>query len=87
MDSPRFPVFESRILEMVVCPHLLFGIYLFGDFCSRTIWALREIAGASPVVVPAVSSGLSVVSFAELLAGEVFVVNFGGTLHRIIPAP
>jgi len=46
-----------------------------------------RVAGASPVVVPAVSSGLSVVSFAELLASEVFVVNFGGTLHRIIPAP
>jgi len=65
----------------------LFGVYLFGDFCLGTIWALREIAGAPPLVVPAISSGLSVVSFAESLAGEVFVVDFGGTLHRIIPAP
>jgi len=65
----------------------LFGIYLFGDFCSGTIWGLREIAGAKPLVAPAVSSGLAVVSFAESLAGELFVVDFGGTLYRIVAKP
>lgn len=65
----------------------LFGVYLYGDFCSGTLWALREIAGVPPLVVPAISSGLAVVSFAESLAGELFVVDFGGTLHRIVATP
>lgn len=65
----------------------LFGIYLFGDFCSGTIWALREIAGGAPLVIPAISSGLSVVSFGESLSGEVYVVSFGGTLHKVIMPP
>ncbi|MDH3314602.1 MAG: PQQ-dependent sugar dehydrogenase [Gammaproteobacteria bacterium] len=65
----------------------LSGVYLFGDFCSGTIWTLREISGGAPLVVPAVSSGLSVVSFGESLAGEVYVVNLGGTLHKVITPP
>lgn len=64
----------------------LAGVYLYGDFCSGTIWALRETTGAAPVVQPAISSGLSVVSFAESNDGEQYVVDLGGTLHRIVPA-
>ena len=65
----------------------LFGAYLFGDFCSGTIWTLREMPGAAPLVEAAVSSGLSVVSFAQSNDGEVYVVNLGGTLHKVVPLP
>jgi len=65
----------------------LFGVYLFGDFCSGTVWTLREISGGAPRVAAAVNSGLSVVSFGQSLDGEVYVVNLGGTLHKIIPLP
>jgi len=65
----------------------LFGVYLFGDFCSGTIWTLRETSGGAPLVESAISSGLSVVSFGQSLDGEVYVVNLGGTLHKIIPLP
>jgi hypothetical protein len=65
----------------------LTGAYLFGDFCSGTIWTLREMPGAAPVVEAAISSGLSVVSFGQSIDGEVYVVNLGGTLHKVIPSP
>lgn len=65
----------------------LVGDYLFGDFCSGTIWNLREISGGAPLVTPAISSGLSVVAFGQSLDGEVYVVDLGGTLHKIIPLP
>lgn len=65
----------------------LAGAYLFGDFCSGTIWTLRQQAGAAPLVEPAISSGLSVVSFGQSHDGEVYVVNLGGTLHKVIAAP
>lgn len=65
----------------------LFGIYLFGDFCSGTIWALREMAGGAPLMQAVIGSGLSVASFGQSNDGEVYVVNLGGTLHKIIPTP
>lgn len=65
----------------------LAGVYLYGDFCSGTIWALREMAGAAPAVQPVISSGLSVVSFAEAVDGELYVINLGGTLHRLVAGP
>jgi glucose/arabinose dehydrogenase len=61
----------------------LTGVYLYGDFCAGTIWALRETTGATQA---AINSGLSVVSFAESSDGELYVVDLNGTLHRIVPA-
>ncbi len=65
----------------------LTGVYLYGDFCSGTIWGLRETSGSAPTVQALISSGLSVVSFAESNDGELYVVDLGGTLQRIVPAP
>lgn len=65
----------------------LSGVYLYGDFCSGRIWGLRETAGAAPAVEPLINSGLSVVSFGQADDGEVYVVHFGGTLHRVTAAP
>lgn len=65
----------------------LAGAYLFGDFCSGTLWTLREQAGAAPLVESAVSSTLSVVSFGQANDGELYVVNMGGTLHKVVAAP
>jgi glucose/arabinose dehydrogenase len=65
----------------------LAGVYLFGDFCSGTIWGLRERPGAAPLVEPAIASGLSVVSFGQGNDGELYVIHFSGSLHRVIAAP
>jgi len=65
----------------------LAGVYLFGDFCSGTIWGLREVPGTAPVVQTAINSGLAVVSFAQGNDGELYVVDFGGTLQHVVAAP
>ena len=63
------------------------GMYFFGDFCSGTVWALRQVP-SSPVQVGAViNTGFSVVSFAQSPDGEIYIVNIGGTLHKIVGAP
>jgi glucose/arabinose dehydrogenase len=65
----------------------LFGVYLYGDFCSGIIWGLSETAGSPPLVEAAIDSGLSVVSFAQANDGELYVIDFGGTLYKVIAAP
>ena len=63
------------------------GVYFFGDVCTGAIWALRQVPGTAPQLEVVIRSGLSVVSFAQSLDGEVYVVNIGGTLHKIVSAP
>lgn len=64
----------------------LAGAYLFGDFCSGTIWALRENGARPAIMEPVIASGLSIVSFGQGHDGEVYVVDFAGTLHRLTSA-
>jgi glucose/arabinose dehydrogenase len=65
----------------------LSGVYLYGDFCSGMIWTLQEISGNRPLVATAMDSALQVVSFAQGYDGELYVIHYGGTLHRVIAAP
>lgn len=63
----------------------LVGFYLFGDFGSGRIWVVPS--DAEPVVEPeeTVDTPLSISSFAQDNAGELYVIDFGnGTLHRIV---
>jgi glucose/arabinose dehydrogenase len=64
----------------------LVGRYVFGDFGSGRLWSIP--ADTAPTVTmtntDAIESGLNVVSFAEDNDGELYVVHFGGTLHRVV---
>ncbi len=62
------------------------GTYVFADFCSGEIFTL---SGSSPPfgVVVLLDTGLSIVSFGEDEAGEIYVVNLGGTVHRLRLSP
>lgn len=62
------------------------GVYFFGDFCTGTIWSLQQVPGDVPQVEVVINSGLSVASFAQSIDGEIYVVNIGGTLHKIVSA-
>jgi glucose/arabinose dehydrogenase len=64
----------------------LAGRYLYGDYCSGTVWSLRLEAGDAdvrrePVEVPQLTS------FAEDEAGELFAVSQAGTVYRLAAAP
>jgi len=66
----------------------LVGWYVFGDFGSGRLFAVR--ADSTPVTAPEVvaETGLSVVTFAEDSGGELYVLDFGtGTIHKVDAAP
>jgi glucose/arabinose dehydrogenase len=62
----------------------LFGVYLFADFCSGTIWGtLPNCTGAWEMRVLA-EPGLRITTFGEDEAGEVYVAEFSDDkLHRL----
>ena len=55
----------------------LAGTYLFGDFCSGTIWGLEAAADAPAPRILAESS-LAIASFGEDEAGELYIADLGG---------
>lgn len=55
------------------------GTYLYADFCSGEIFTLMN--GQQSLLL---DTGLSISSFGEDEAGEIYVVNLGGTIHRIV---
>lgn len=57
------------------------GAYVFGDFCTGEIFLFQN--GAATL---ALGSGLNISSFGEDEAGEIYVVDLGGTVQRIARA-
>jgi glucose/arabinose dehydrogenase len=60
----------------------LYGTYLFADFCSGEIFGL---VGNQPTVL--LDTDLSIASFAETVGGELYVVDIGGGVYALGPAP
>jgi glucose/arabinose dehydrogenase len=59
------------------------GIYFYGDYCSGRIWGLRQ-SGAEWMNKMLKDSGLSISTFGEDEAGEVYVADYGkGNIYRI----
>jgi len=66
----------------------LAGGYLFGDYCSGTIWAIDPAGNQlrEPAVVGSADGSLS--SFGEDEAGELYVTDHaGGGIYRISGTP
>jgi glucose/arabinose dehydrogenase len=65
----------------------LVGWYLFGDFVSGRVFAIPadSAAGTEPEVL--LESGLGIAAFGESVDGELFVVNYGGSIHQVVAAP
>ena len=61
----------------------LFGVYLYGDFCSGRIWGLDAANPGAPVLLLESRSSLS--SFGEDEAGEVYITDLGrGTVQKVV---
>ncbi|MBT3943558.1 MAG: glucose dehydrogenase, partial [Chloroflexi bacterium] len=69
------------------------GIYVYGDFCSGRIWALKYFDGrgvAEPVVVSnlqLVDTEVQITSFGEDADGELYVTGFDGGVYKIVAGP
>jgi glucose/arabinose dehydrogenase len=66
----------------------LAGWYLFGDYCSGEVLAVPNGAASqpTPVTLFGTGSGRMVSAFGQDWAGELYVVDLGGTVYRIDPA-
>ncbi|HEY8921011.1 MAG TPA: PQQ-dependent sugar dehydrogenase [Candidatus Limnocylindria bacterium] len=63
----------------------MLGTYLFGDYCSGTIWTPPASEGLIPR--PLGDTGLRISSFGEGEDGEVYLVDLnGGGLYRVLAA-
>jgi glucose/arabinose dehydrogenase len=66
------------------------GVYLYGDFCSGTIWGtVPRCDGMGEEARELLASGLSISSFGEDESGEVYVVhihNVDGGVFRLVTA-
>ncbi len=62
------------------------GLYFFGDDCSGLIWALgHNQAGWQKALV--LKSSLTISSFGEDQAGEIYVLDLqGGAIYKLVPA-
>ncbi len=61
----------------------LVGRFVFGDFASGRIWHVARDAAPTQQFTSGFDSGLNISSFAQDPAGEIYVVNYAGTLHRL----
>lgn len=58
------------------------GWYIYGDYCSGRVWGFDTAAAtAEPVVL--LDSGKPISSFAEDIAGELYLVSFDEAIYRL----
>jgi hypothetical protein len=61
----------------------LYGFYMFGDYCSGTVWGAAQRADGSWSRVPLAQTDAYVVSFGEDDDGELYLVDHKGTVYEI----
>ena len=62
----------------------LYGAYVYGDFCSGRIWALRFDGRAVTEHIQIADTDLQISAFAEGPDGELFVVSFTRRVYRFV---
>jgi glucose/arabinose dehydrogenase len=63
------------------------GTYVFGDFISGNIWGLDEEGSGVWTHSLLLATSLSISSFGQDGAGELYVLDYGGTVFRLRAAP
>lgn len=63
------------------------GVYLYGDYCSGNVWGMYKNASNQWVTKLIASTGYNISSFGQDEAGELYLVDLGGTLVHIGRAP
>lgn len=61
------------------------GTYLYGDFCTGRIWGGSEGPGGWDAQL-LLDTNLTITAFGRDNSGELYVVDFGGTIHRLVEA-
>jgi uncharacterized repeat protein (TIGR03806 family) len=61
------------------------GRYVFGDFGSGNIWQISRTTTPTMTMGAGLSTPLQISSFGQDADGEIYVVNYGGTLYKLVP--
>ncbi|PKB66663.1 MAG: hypothetical protein BZY81_06620 [SAR202 cluster bacterium Io17-Chloro-G4] len=61
----------------------LTGAYVFGDFCSGSIWGMRYDGTSVTDSLLLVESGLNITSFGQDLTGEIYVLSRNAGIYRL----
>jgi glucose/arabinose dehydrogenase len=61
------------------------GRYIYGDYCSGTIWSFKLVGGKASALKRESFGISSVTSFGQDNAGELYGVSHGGTIYRLTP--
>jgi glucose/arabinose dehydrogenase len=61
----------------------LYGSYVYGDYCSGTIWSLRRDVNGVWQNTMLLQSGLNISSFGEDANGELYVIDLSGIVYRV----
>jgi len=64
--------------------HALQGAYVYGDFCSGKIWALRYDGERVTDHLEIVDSGLQIAAFGEDTDGELYILAYQGGIYRLV---
>ncbi len=64
----------------------LLGNYFYADFCTGVIYALRRNEQGVWESQPVLETGLNIASFGEDEAGELYVLDLGGSVYRLVAA-
>ena len=64
------------------------GLYLFSDFCTGKIWSLNPNSGTTKdITTQLLGSKKSMISsFGEDINGELYIVEFSGSIYKIVPS-
>ena len=65
----------------------LAGAYLYGDWVTGKVWAMRHDGTRVTWQQELVDSSLQVVSFGEDNSGEPYILDYGGGLYQLAPNP
>ncbi len=60
------------------------GYYVYGDYCSGNIWALGYQDGSETRNVLLARSGLSITSFGQDLAGNLYILSREGGIYTLV---
>lgn len=60
------------------------GYYIYGDFCTGSIWALTYDGGVVTDNMLLTESGLAITSFGEDLAGNLYVLDREGGIYTLV---
>ena len=67
----------------------LYGAYVYGDFCSGKIWALRYESGQIQermMIVPNPQPHVNISGFGEDQNGEIYVLDYNnGGIYKLVP--